>query len=324
MARPSIENKSLLIGDSSYKLYSGMPKPEFMLIGAAKSGTTSFSSYLPIHPQVAQCRIKEPNFWSWKLCTKEQYQSLFVNKNPLRSPAKNERISGEYSTSYLLNPLVPRRVAARLPNTKIIILLRNPIERAYSHFIMSQREGMEPYRSFDEIVRREIEEVPALLEAHQRGFLTPGNQINAHRTMPDGTPINVAEHNTDWTLHPLTTDKELFRFYGSSYVFRSIYHDQLWRWLQLFPRQQIKIIQSEYFMSNRREVMDEVCQFLGLEPYGFSEKELAHSWGGGASNDEKPGDYVAMEDKTRSLLSDFFAPHNEKLFELIGSSYDWN
>jgi hypothetical protein len=69
--------------------------------------------------------------------------------------------------------------------------------------------------------------------------------------------IHNAEHNKNWSLHPLTTDKELFRFYGSSYVFRSIYHDQLWRWLQLFPREQIKIIQTEYFMSQRE----------GMEPY---------------------------------------------------------
>ena len=317
-------NKSLFITDSAYKLYSGLPKPEFMLIGGAKCGTTSFSSYLPAHPQVAPCRIKEPNFWSWKLCTKEQYQSLFINKNPIHAPAKGQRISGEYSTSYLLNPLVPRRVAARLPDTKIIILLRNPVERAYSHFIMSRREGMEPYRSFDEIVRKELEEVPALLEAHQRGFLQPGNKISAHRNAPDGTPLRVVEHNHDWTQHPLTTDQELFRFYGSSYVFRSIYHDQLWRWLQLFPREQIKIIESEYFMSNRQAVMADVCQFLGLEPYKFRKEELAQTWGGGASNYEKPGDYQAMDTETRELLRDFFAPHNEKLFQLIGSAYNWN
>jgi hypothetical protein len=68
----------------------------------------------------------------------------------------------------------------------------------------------------------------------------------------------------------------------------------------------------------------DVCQFLGLEHYDFSEKELEHSWGGGASNYKKPGGYVAMEDKTRSLLSDFFAPHNKKLFELLGETYGWN
>jgi hypothetical protein len=124
----------------------------------------------------------------------------------LLHPAKGQKISGEYSASYLLNPLVSPRVAARLPDTKIIVLLRNPIDRAYSHFIMYQREGMEPYRSFDEIVRREIEEVPALLEAHQRGFLEPGNKISAHRSTPDGVPISVAEHNKNWTLHPRTMD----------------------------------------------------------------------------------------------------------------------
>jgi hypothetical protein len=127
-------NESLLIHDQKFKLYANKPKSDFMLIGGAKCGTTSLSSYLPNHPQVKAPSYKEPNFWSWRLFSKADYQNLFINNTPAYSPSAQQRIAGDYSTSYLPNPLVPRRVRARLPGTKIIVLLRNPIDRAYSHF----------------------------------------------------------------------------------------------------------------------------------------------------------------------------------------------
>ena len=324
MSEQSIAKNSLGIFDPKFKLLSAKPKPEFMLIGGAKCGTTSFSTYLPSHPQVKECQIKEPNFWSWQLCNRSQYQSLFVNPEPLLKPAANQQIGGEYSTSSLIHPLVPRRVKARLPNLKIIVLLRNPIDRAYSHFIMSQRQGMEPLRSFDEIVRQEITEIPSLLAAHQRGFMDPDYRTNAHRSLPDGKPISVAEHNHHWSRHPLLSDEELFRFYGTSYVFRSLYHDQLRRWMQLFPRQQIKIIQAEKLFTDREAVMNDVVDFLSLQPYEFTSQDIEHSWGGGASNHQEPGDYAAMSPDTRQYLETYFEPFNEQLFGLIGERYDWN
>ncbi len=316
-------NAALIINDPKFSLAKDLAKPEFMVIGAAKCGTTSLSSYLPLHPQIKICDPKEPNYWSWQLCNMAQYQSLFVNTPPVSSPNADQRIGGEYSTSSLLHPLVPRRVRAHLPALKIIVLLRNPVERAYSHFIMSQRQGFEPIRSFDDIVRKEIEEVPALLEAHKRGFLDLNAQTNAHRSAENGNTLFVSEHNESWTKHPLSTEQNLFRFYFCSYVFRSIYYDQIWRWLQLFDRKQIKIIESTSLMDNRQETMNEVVNFLGLPAHNFNAEELAHTWGGGASNFKKPGDYAEMNSDTRTLLNEFFSPHNEKLFDLIGQRFNW-
>jgi hypothetical protein len=320
----SLGNASLAIYDPAYKLLSGMPKPEFMLIGGAKCGTTSFSSYLPVHPQVKSCDVKEPNFWSWKHCTKQDYQSYFVNQTPLSSPRPDQRIGGEYSTSSLLHPLVPRRIRGRLPDLKIIILLRNPIDRAYSHFIMSRQRGFEQTHSFDEIVRKEIDEVPVLLEAHQRGFLDSDYRTRAHCTNSDGSLITVSEHNEGWARFPLKSDNELLKFYFTSYVFRSLYHDQLWRWLYLFPRKQFLILQAEKFFENTRKTMGQVAEFLNLQPFDFDSDELKCTWGGGVRNVfGNPGDYDAMRGSTRDLLKDFFTSHNDKLFELIGDRYNW-
>jgi hypothetical protein len=239
-------------------------------------------------------------------------------------PADGQALGGEYSTSYLPHPIAPRRVAARLPEVKLIVLLRDPVERAYSHFVMGQRNGGDTDCSFDQVVEREIEEVPALLEAHRRGFLDLRTSSSAHLSLPDGTPVRVSAHGRGLPRYPLLTDRELFRFYTTSYIFRSIYCDQLWRWLALFPREQIKIIESRQLMDNRRAVLDDVVHFLGLPAHDFSEEELARTWGGGRNDRNVPGDYPPMEGSTRRRLADFFRPYNEQLFDLIGREYPWS
>ena len=323
-AENSAAGRSLPIYDPAFKLLASKAKPEFMLIGSAKCGTTSFSSYLPLHPQVKPCLPKEPNFWSWQSCTRDQYQQLFVNATPAIAPGPTQQIGGEYSTSSLLHPLVPRRVRARLPDVKIIVLLRNPIDRAYSHYIMAQRNGGEPDCSFDEIVEREMEDIPELLDAHRRGFLDDNFRTQAHRCHSDGSPLSVATHSRDNTRFSLASEQDLFRFYVTSYVFRSIYHEQLWRWLQLFPREQFLILDSARLLEQRGDVMSETVAFLGLQPYDFGADELQHTWGGGANTHNTPGDYSPLSSATRSRLSAFFAPHNEKLFALLGERYDWD
>lgn len=295
-----------------------------MLIGAAKSGTTSFSSYLPQHPQVKGCVPKEPNFWSWHSCSREQYQQLFPAVGQSSEGDGRPQIGGEYSTSYLLHPLAPRRVAARLPGVKIIVLLRNPVDRAYSHYIMAQRNGAEPDCSFEDIVDKEIAESAGVLAAHERGYLDSNFRTAAHRSLPDGRPLSVAAHTSNFEYYPLSTEADLLRYYVTSYVFRSIYCDQLRRWLQLFPIEQIKIIESSTLLHQRAEVMRDVAQFLELAPNDFSDTQMGHTWGGGANTHNTPGDYQAMNASVRTRLTAFFKPYNSELFRLIGEEYDWN
>jgi hypothetical protein len=96
-------------------------------------------------------------------------------------------------------------------------------------------------------------------------------------------------------------------------VYRSLYHDQLHRWLRLFPRQQLKIIQSERFFENEAETMNAVAEFPGLESFDFrAADQLQRSWDAGTSNAlEMPQGYPAMDDATRKLLADFFEPYNQ-------------
>jgi len=315
----------LALDDPLFSLVDGRTRPEFMLVGGMKCGSTSFARYLSVHPRVKVQGPKEPHYWSWRRYP-AKYQDFFVNESPISDPGPDQWVSGEFSTSSLIHPLVPRRVQASLPELKVFVLLRNPVDRAYSHFIMSQRAGMEKECSFREIVQREIDEVPELLAAHERGFLaTKGDSKTCYSTI-DGMPIELAKHERGFPKKKLVHDLDLRDFYFKSYVFRSLYHDQVHRWLRLFSHEQIMIIQSERFFENEANTMNEVADFLGLEPFEFqAADELQRRWDAGAPNASKmPLEYPAIDDATRRLLADFFEPYNQQLYQLIGADYAWD
>ena len=319
------EHQALALDDPRFALVDGMTRPDFMLVGGMKCGTTSFARYLSAHPQVDLAGPKEPNYWSWHRYP-ARYQNFFVNESPLGDPGADQRVSGEFSTSYLVHPLAPRRVRANLPDLKVFVLLRNPADRAYSHFVMSKRAGLENECSFEEIVRREIDEAPELLAAHERGFVCPIGAPNSCYSAVGGAPLLVAEHRRGLPARKLRDEVDLRDFYYRSYVFRSIYHDQLHRWMRLYPRKQLMIVQSEKFFANSACTMRAAAHFLGLRPFDFDNaKQLRRRWDAGAGNARQlPQDYPAMSDRARALLVDFFASHNERLYRLTGENYGWS
>ena len=195
-----------------FALADGRTRPEFMLVGGMKCGSTSFARYLSVHPQVKLSGPKEPHYWSWHRYP-AQYQDFFVNESPVSDPGPGQGVSGEFSTSSLIHPLAPRRVRSSLPTLKIFVLLRNPVDRAYSHFMMSKSAGLEEACSFPEIVRREIDEVSELLAAHERGFLDRDGEARTGYSTTEGTPIHVAKHEQGWPARILRSDLDLRDFY---------------------------------------------------------------------------------------------------------------
>ncbi len=318
------DHYKLALADPRFKLVDGRTRPEFMLVGGMKCGSTSFARYLSAHPQVKLSGPKEPHYWSWHRYS-GKYQDFFVNDLPLTDPEPGQHVGGEFSTSYLVHPLVPRRVRANLPGLKIFILLRNPIDRAYSHFTMSARAGREQECSFEDIVRREMDEVSELLAAHERGYLAVDGDSKSCYSGIDGAPLGVAKHAQGWPERKLRDDVDLRDFYYQSYIFRSLYRDQLHRWLRLFPREQLMIIQSEIFFGNTADTMNKAVEFLGLEPFDFqAANQLERKWDAGAGNALKmPQNYPTMTSDTRDLLADFFEPYNRQLYRLIDADLGW-
>ncbi len=133
--------------------------PNFFIAGTPKAGTTSLFQYLNEHPQVFMCSVKEPNFFSYDeidqqnlyysekgISNKKDYEALFKN-------ISSEMAIGEASVSYLFYKNVPYKIQAAIPKAKFIILLRNPVDRAFSHYLMDLRLGYVDV-SFEDIVQR--------------------------------------------------------------------------------------------------------------------------------------------------------------------------
>ena len=142
---------------------------------------------------------------------------------------KKKFVTGEATPTYLLNPLAPERIFTYLPNVKLIALLRNPVDRAFSHYQMEKRLGYEKL-SFEEAL--EIEE--KRIEGEREKMIADENYFS-------------------------------YDYQKFSYLTRGIYVDQLKNWLQYFPREQLLILQTEEFLENASKVYRRVLKFLNLQ-----------------------------------------------------------
>ena len=243
--------------------------PEFLIIGGMRCGTTSLYQYLAAHPEIEPALGKELNYFSLHYGRSLRwYRGHF----PRRAPG---RLSFEASPYYLFHPEAPHNVAETLPDVKLVVLLRDPIERAYSHYLHTRRRGFEPL-SFAAALDAEAER----LHGGRAGY--GGSQ--------DPT-----------------------RLY--SYASRGEYAEQLERWLDLFPRERLHAIRSEDLFSQPEMALDGLVDFLGVARIGVEAFDRY------ASTPEE-----ATPQLTRALrarLSEHFAPHNQRLAELLGWSETW-
>jgi len=142
-----------------------MTLPNFLVIGAARAGTTSLYHSMGQHPQVFMSPIKEPNFFaylggSWDRDvlktepTSFPVRSLHEYQNLFRG-VRGERAIGEVSPMYLAAGRgTAKCIGNYLPRVKLLAILRNPIERAYSHYLWHQAEFSEP-RTFESAIQDE-------------------------------------------------------------------------------------------------------------------------------------------------------------------------
>jgi Sulfotransferase domain len=221
-------------------------EPDFLIIGAQRAGTTSLYSYLKQHPVVIPSWLvrKELHYFSTNF---EKSDSWYKGHFPLRLRASwVERksglaaMTGEASPYYLFHPFAPERVAVRLPQAKLLVLLRDPVQRAYSHYRKEVAFGFEPL-SFQEAIAQE----PSRLAGEVERMLVDPNY-------------------------------QSFRHQHYSYVSRGVYLDQLLRWAPLFPPARLLILGSESFFSHPCKEMQRAFDFLGLSGY-VSDSYVKHN-----------------------------------------------
>lgn len=202
------------------------PLPGFLILGAQKAGTTALYAYLRSHPDVTGPLWKEVSYFDrhWT-----RGESWYRGNFPLRARTRDAAV-GEASPSYLFHPLAPERVRALVPGARLIALLRNPVDRAFSHYQHEVALGREPL-SFDEALEREDERMRGELE----------------RMLADPSYFSHA-----WWNH--------------TYRARGYYAEQLARWLAVFPREQLLVVLTDELRDAPDETYRRVLEFVGVEP----------------------------------------------------------
>jgi hypothetical protein len=134
-----------------------MSLPDFIIIGAARCATTSIYHYLNQHPQIQMSKSLEPNFFVERACLGLQSANPLSSVSDLRSyelewdNAKQSSHLGEKSPAYLYCESSPRLIRERIPGVGLIAILRNPVERAYSHYLFHRRTGAEELDFWDAV-----------------------------------------------------------------------------------------------------------------------------------------------------------------------------
>lgn len=222
--------------------------PNFFIIGAARSGTSSLYEYLRQHPEVFLSVPKEPMYFAFpeqtvkfagpgdgreinaKAVTRWQdYCALFRK-------AGGSAAIGEASANYLYSPCAAQNIAQKIPRAKLIAVLRNPVERAYSSFLYTLRDGREPLADFSAALAAEPERI-----------------------------ANNWEH--------------LWHYRHMGY-----YSRQIERYYACFPREQIKIILQEDLQNQVAKVVTAVFEFLAVDPSFKASTDVEYNQGGTPKN----------------------------------------
>lgn len=248
-------------------------KVDFFVVGAARSGTTSIYNYLSLHPQVFLPKVKECNFFSnvesidyevYKtpdlnkyyhmkiIKSYEVYQSLFKNAN-------SNAIKGEVSPSYLWDKDSAKNIFEYNPNAKIIISLRNPIVRAFSHYLMHLNTGHEKKQSFEEALKAD----KIKIWGGGNLYLEMGlyyEQVKAYFNYFDSKSIKILIYE-DWILNTEKYMNEVYDFLNIN-AFNNfdldIKHNETLRlknrgFINFFRQKKIKYILNEVLSEETRE-----------------------------------------------------------------------
>jgi hypothetical protein len=255
-------------------------KPNLFLLGAAKSGTTWLHTFFDKIPDIAMSKPKEPFFLEaeYELGLEHYHRRYFSHWN-------GEPIIGDARHRNLYLPFVAKRIAALNPNAKLVICVRNPIERAYSHWWHWYARGIEDL-DFEQAVQEDL----ARIEAGWSG----------------GT-----EHEMDVYKATLdATGKGIYR----SYIDSGYYYQQIERYLIHFPQHQIKIILFDDLEHSPFTVSKELEAFLGTDyytPENFTPQAI------NTAEPENTRKRTPISTTFRTFLQNHYQAHNSQLAQLI-------
>jgi sulfotransferase family protein len=210
-------------------------QPAFIMIGAQRCGTTSLFRALMAHPQVVRPAFHKGvnyfdlNYYRGMRWYRGHFPIAEIARR--RTPGPGDPVAFEASGYYMYHPFATERIARELPGVKLVVMLRDPVERAFSAYKHEYARGYE-WETFDRALELEDERLVGEIERMRRD---PAYESFPHR------------HH--------------------SYRHRGQYADQLDRVYQRFPRSQVHIIESEALFDQAGPEYQRLLSFLGLQPF---------------------------------------------------------
>jgi len=282
--------------------------PHAIIMGSMKSGTSALSSYLYQHPHVVRPKNKELHFFDFKYkdegdiprSTTRRHLRKEIRKvlgADAKETLKNnpKAVAIDDSPRYIfLSHQIPDRILCVCPWAKILAILRNPVDRAYSQYNMfvyfEENKTMLP--TFEEWIEEDLKHLK------ETGVLQ-SNQDNQDSVESLKAWQEYTQRGGRWPLG------------------RGLYAIQLRQWFQAYEdfgksREDFMVVQSEYMKTNTSGVYKEVLQFLGLEQFELESEKKVYDLPYNAP----------MKNETRAMLEKFFKPYNRQLYGLLGDKWE--
>lgn len=244
--------------------HQAISMPDFLILGAARAGTTALHSYLRQNPNIFMPRAKEPNFFSFEgeilkytgpgadyvnnsLTRLEDYRALFDDAPP-------GSICGEASPLYLFSPKAPERIHRHIPRVRMVVVLRNPVDQAFSHYLYAVKQRIEPLEDFTEA-----------LEAEEMRLAAGWQPLFGYSRFP-------------------------------------CYAKQLSRYFSLFDREQILIRTYEDFQTDPKELVASITEFIGADT-GFEPDLSSELNSGGIPRSRLFQDFLMKPNPVTGLIA---------------------
>lgn len=210
-------------------------QPDFLIIGPPKCASTSLHFYLGQHPEIYMSQVKETNFFTEDFHKGLDFYSKYFEQ------AGNKKAIGEATPSYSFLPFAADRIKQTFPDIKIILCFRNPMERAFSNWLMLWDAGVEQvsFRNAIDINLKQLEYINFEGDKGAEIFNNRKNNIGA---------------GEKWV-----------RVYLQAGMYATI----LKYWLERFSQEQIKIIYLDDIKNKREETLKSLFSFLGVDENFF-------------------------------------------------------
>ena len=221
-----------------------MSLPNFFVVGAGRSGTTSLHHYLGQHPDVFLPAVKSPSHFycidhpessslQRKLVTRDYFVRDRKSYESLFSRTLGAAAVGDVSPAYLASRLVPRRIHESVPDARIICILRNPVDRFFARWVGQLRDGYEPQRDLDLLIVKELD-----------------------------APIDLDDT-------------------AGTYLAAGFVSETLGRYIEVFGRSNVLILFFEDLVADAGTLIGDMFRFLGVDDSVRIDTSVRHNQSGG-------------------------------------------